>query len=38
MGVSIDKAANLGATRSPEALEFFASLAREISPLLTRRA
>jgi len=34
MGVSVDKAANVGATRSPEALEYFAVLARQTSPLL----
>jgi acetoacetyl-CoA synthetase len=34
MGVAIDKAANVGATRSPEAVEFFAELARASSPLL----
>jgi len=34
MGVSVDKAANVGATRSPEALEYFAALARQTSPLL----
>jgi acetoacetyl-CoA synthetase len=36
MGVSVDKAANLGATRSPEAVEYFAELARQRSPLLER--
>ena len=34
MGVPLDKAANVGATRSPEAVEFFAQLARTSSPLL----
>jgi acetoacetyl-CoA synthetase len=34
MGVPIEKAANVGATRSPEALEYFAELARRTSPLL----
>jgi acetoacetyl-CoA synthetase len=37
MGVPLDKAANVGATRSPEAVEYFAELARTTSPLLTRR-
>ena len=36
MGVALDKAANVGATRSPEAVEYFAELARNISPLLKR--
>jgi acetoacetyl-CoA synthetase len=36
MGVPIDKAANVGATRSPEAVHFFAELARTTSPLLRR--
>jgi acetoacetyl-CoA synthetase len=36
MGVSVDKAANIGATRSPEAVEYFAELARRTSPLLQR--
>jgi acetoacetyl-CoA synthetase len=36
MGVAIDKAANVGATRSPEAMQYFADLARTNSPLLTR--
>ena len=36
MGVAVDKAANVGATRSPEAIEYFADLARKKSPLLTR--
>jgi acetoacetyl-CoA synthetase len=35
MGVPIDKAANVGATKSPEAVEYFANLARRTSPLLT---
>jgi acetoacetyl-CoA synthetase len=35
MGVPIDKAANVGATRSPEALQFFAELAQQRSPLLS---
>jgi len=34
MGVAIDKAANVGATRSPEAVAYFAELARTSSPLL----
>jgi acetoacetyl-CoA synthetase len=34
MGVPLDKAANVGATRSPEAVEYFAALARRSSPLL----
>jgi acetoacetyl-CoA synthetase len=34
MGVVVAKAANAGATRNPEALEFFADLARNTSPLL----
>jgi acetoacetyl-CoA synthetase len=34
MGVAVDKAANVGATRSPEAVQFFAELARTSSPLL----
>jgi acetoacetyl-CoA synthetase len=34
MGVPVDKAANAGATRSPEAIHFFAELARTTSPLL----
>ncbi|MBV9595867.1 MAG: acetoacetate--CoA ligase [Chloroflexi bacterium] len=34
MGVPIENAANVGATRSPEAVEFFAQLARTSSPLL----
>jgi acetoacetyl-CoA synthetase len=38
MGVSVDKAANVGATRSPEAVEYFAELARKTSPLLARRS
>src|SRR5207302_18714 len=36
MGVAVDKAANVGATRSPEAIEYFAELARQTSPLLKR--
>jgi acetoacetyl-CoA synthetase len=36
MGVAVDKAANVGATRSPEAVQFFAELARKSSPLLVR--
>jgi len=35
MGVPLEKAANVGATRSPSAVEFFANLARQTSPLLT---
>jgi acetoacetyl-CoA synthetase len=34
MGVALDKAANVGATRSPEAVQYFARLARTSSPLL----
>ncbi len=34
MGVAIGEAANVGATRSPQAVEFFAELARTSSPLL----
>ena len=34
MGVPLDKAANVGATRSPEAVQYFAELARRSSPLL----
>ena len=34
MGVPLDRACNVGATRSPEALYFFAELARQTSPLL----
>ena len=37
MGVPIEKAANVGATRSPEAVQFFADLARKSSPLLVER-
>jgi acetoacetyl-CoA synthetase len=36
MGVPVEKAANVGATRSPEAVQHFADLARRTSPLLTR--
>jgi acetoacetyl-CoA synthetase len=36
MGVPVDKAANVGATRIPEAVEYFAQLARRTSPLLAR--
>ena len=36
MGVPLDRAANVGATRSPAAVEFFAKLARQTSPLLSR--
>ena len=36
MGVALDKAANIGATRSPQAVEYFAELARQTSPLLKR--
>jgi acetoacetyl-CoA synthetase len=36
MGVPLDKAANIGATRSPEAMEYFAELAHTTSPLLRR--
>lgn len=38
MGVAIDKAANIGATRSPEAVQYFADLARRTSPLLVSPA
>jgi acetoacetyl-CoA synthetase len=34
MGVAVEKAANVGATRSPEAVQYFAELARAKSPLL----
>jgi acetoacetyl-CoA synthetase len=34
MGVPLNTAANLGASRSPESLEYFAELARRTSPLL----
>jgi acetoacetyl-CoA synthetase len=34
MGVALDQAANVGATRSPETVEYFAELARSSSPLL----
>src|SRR5207237_8339040 len=34
MGVAVDKAANIGATRSPAAVEYFAELAQHTSPLL----
>jgi len=37
MGVPVEKAANVGATRSPAAVEYFAELARRTSPLLTTR-
>jgi acetoacetyl-CoA synthetase len=36
MGVPLDKAANIGATRSPEAVEYFAELAHKTSPLMRR--
>ena len=36
MGVPLDKVANVGATRSPDAVEYFAELARKNSPLLKR--
>ena len=36
MGVALEKAANVGATRSPEAVQYFAELARKSSPLLVR--
>jgi acetoacetyl-CoA synthetase len=38
MGVPVEKAANVGATRSPEAVAYFAELARRTSPLLTRHS
>jgi acetoacetyl-CoA synthetase len=38
MGVPVGEAANVGATRSPEAVAYFAELARRTSPLLTRDA
>jgi acetoacetyl-CoA synthetase len=38
MGVPIEKAANVGATRSPEAVHYFAELAHKTSPLLTRNS
>jgi acetoacetyl-CoA synthetase len=34
MGVPLERAAKVGATRSPEAVEYFAELARRTSPLL----
>jgi acetoacetyl-CoA synthetase len=34
MGVPVDKAANVGATRSPDAVKYFAELAQKHSPLL----
>jgi acetoacetyl-CoA synthetase len=34
MGVPLARVANVGATRSPEALEYFAALAQRTSPLL----
>jgi acetoacetyl-CoA synthetase len=34
MGVPLDRAANVGATRDPAIVEFFARLAQRISPLL----
>jgi acetoacetyl-CoA synthetase len=34
MGVPVDQTANVGATRSPEALLYFADLAQKCSPLL----
>jgi len=37
MGVPVEKAANVGATRSPAAVEYFAELARRTSPLLVTR-
>jgi len=37
MGVPVEKAANVGATRSPEAIAYFAELARRTSPLLTAK-
>src|SRR3989440_12988211 len=36
MGVPLEKAANVGATRSPEALHYFAELAARHGPLATR--
>jgi acetoacetyl-CoA synthetase len=38
MGVPVEQAANVGATRSPEAVAYFAELARRTSPLLTRHS
>jgi len=38
MGVAVDKAANVGATRSPAAVEYFAELARATSPLLKQNS
>src|SRR5258708_20457114 len=35
MGIPLDVAANVGATRSPEAVQFFADLPRNPSPPLT---
>src|SRR5258707_6200095 len=34
MGVAVDKAANIGATRNPAAVEYFAELALRTSPPL----
>jgi acetoacetyl-CoA synthetase len=36
-GVPIDKAANVGATKSPSAVAYFAELAQRISPLLVQQ-
>src|SRR5258708_31771374 len=36
MGIPLDVAANVGATRSPDAVRYFAELARTTSPLLSR--
>jgi acetoacetyl-CoA synthetase len=37
LGVPPDEAANVGATRSPDAVMYFADLAQRISPLLNKR-
>jgi acetoacetyl-CoA synthetase len=37
MGIPVELAANAGATRSPEAIHYFADLARRTSPLLSSR-
>jgi acetoacetyl-CoA synthetase len=37
MGVPLEKVANAGATKSPDAIAYFAELARRTSPLLRQR-
>ena len=37
MGVPVEQAANAGATRSPEAVAYFAALARDTSPFLKQQ-